>query len=275
MAGLPNSLSIKRLVPSGSELLRLILEPLSAPRFLSLTVGGVLAATIYCQLWCLVAFFPFAGIPMPLEASLAWAIAIVPPWLIAFEICKRSSEIAASPWARRLVVVSSFALAAVLAVVLELGMDGLVGVHSTRSLPIQVAGQIPMALIVAGALILRRSMPRDRSDKPAIYSDDLADLVARANRIEWIKAAGNYVETREDGRTRLYRTTMQALEQTLDPSRFVRIHRQVIVNSAFLDRDIDPGDIIRLKDGTVFKIGGRYGANLRSVAGWPSSSIRH
>ena len=53
----------------------------------------------------------------------------------------------------------------------------------------------------------------------------------RVEDLSWIDAAGNYVRLNTRGGHRhLLRETMSALEQQLDPERFVRIHRSTIVN---------------------------------------------
>lgn len=48
--------------------------------------------------------------------------------------------------------------------------------------------------------------------------------------VEWIAAAGNYVELHSDGRRHLYRSPLSHLARRLDPRRFARIHRSVVVN---------------------------------------------
>ena len=48
--------------------------------------------------------------------------------------------------------------------------------------------------------------------------------------IEWIAAADYYVELHVDGEVVLHREALQTLEARLDPQRFVRVHRQAIVN---------------------------------------------
>lgn len=48
----------------------------------------------------------------------------------------------------------------------------------------------------------------------------------------WVDAAGDYMCVHcSDGETHILRKTMKQLEQELDPSRFIRVHRSVIVNS--------------------------------------------
>jgi two-component system LytT family response regulator len=75
----------------------------------------------------------------------------------------------------------------------------------------------------------------------------------RIEDIDWIEAAGNYVRLHVGKEDHLLRESLTALEKTLDPARFVRVHRSTIVN---LDRirELQPafhGDyVIVLRDGT-------------------------
>jgi two-component system LytT family response regulator len=52
----------------------------------------------------------------------------------------------------------------------------------------------------------------------------------RADDIEWIEAAGNYVKLHIGAETHVFRETMNSLEARLNPSVFFRIHRSHIVN---------------------------------------------
>ena len=52
----------------------------------------------------------------------------------------------------------------------------------------------------------------------------------RADEIDWIEAAGNYVRLHTGKEEHLYRETMAKLEQQLNPAMFARIHRSTIVN---------------------------------------------
>lgn len=50
--------------------------------------------------------------------------------------------------------------------------------------------------------------------------------------VVWVDAAGDYMCVHcSDGETHILRKTMKQLEQELDPARFIRVHRSVIVNS--------------------------------------------
>src|SRR5262249_12925841 len=53
--------------------------------------------------------------------------------------------------------------------------------------------------------------------------------VVRAEDIEWIGAAGDHAELHTRSRAHLVRETLNDLEQKLDPSQFLRIHRSRIV----------------------------------------------
>jgi len=58
----------------------------------------------------------------------------------------------------------------------------------------------------------------------------------RTREIAWIEAAGNYVRIHAIDGAHLVRRTISELEHTLDPDRFVRIHRSTIVNLDCVDR---------------------------------------
>ena len=62
----------------------------------------------------------------------------------------------------------------------------------------------------------------------------------RADEIDWVDAAGNYVRLHVKGDAYLFRETMSAMEARLDPSRFVRIHRSHIVNADRI-KELQPG----------------------------------
>jgi two-component system LytT family response regulator len=52
----------------------------------------------------------------------------------------------------------------------------------------------------------------------------------RADEIDWVESAGNYVKLHVGNETHLLRETMTAIEGQLDPEMFFRIHRCHIVN---------------------------------------------
>ena len=57
--------------------------------------------------------------------------------------------------------------------------------------------------------------------------------------IRWIEAADNYVRLHVAGTGHLLHESMRALEERLDPHRFVRVHRSAIVNVDWI-KEIQP-----------------------------------
>jgi two-component system LytT family response regulator len=83
------------------------------------------------------------------------------------------------------------------------------------------------------------SLPRqaDQFVQPmTYYRDRLAVRVGdglvllRTEQVDWIEAADNYVNLHCGGETHTIRETMSSLQKTLDPRKFLRIHRSAIVN---------------------------------------------
>ncbi|HEU4390669.1 MAG TPA: LytTR family DNA-binding domain-containing protein [Blastocatellia bacterium] len=91
--------------------------------------------------------------------------------------------------------------------------------------------------------------------------------------IEWIGAAGDYVELHTRGRrSHLVRETMASVEQSLDPTRFLRIHRSRIVR---IDRIAELHSLenreytVTLLDGTEHRSSRTYASRLED---WLSST---
>lgn len=90
-------------------------------------------------------------------------------------------------------------------------------------------------------------------------------VVLHVESIDWIGAADNYVEIHAHGTAHLLREPLQELERRLDPRRFARIHRGVVVNLDRIDRlrtrpGGDPEAVLR--DGTQLPVGRSYAARL-------------
>ena len=86
------------------------------------------------------------------------------------------------------------------------------------------------------ALLEERGIARDKSAAKKTYLTRL--MVKLTNRvillkvsdIDWIEADGNYAKLHVGSKSHLLREKMQELEEQLDPNKFVRIHRSIIVN---------------------------------------------
>jgi two-component system LytT family response regulator len=90
------------------------------------------------------------------------------------------------------------------------------------------------------------------------------------NDIDWIEAAGVYVNLHARERTWLHRASLSQLEIQLDGARFVRIHRSTIVN---LDRivrleSLTHGEFeVVLKGGARLKLSRGFRAHLEACLG--------
>jgi len=91
-----------------------------------------------------------------------------------------------------------------------------------------------------------------------------------ATEIDWIQAAGIYVNLHVQGKELIYRLALGELGERLDPSRFVRIHRSTIVNIQSIKRlePISHGDFeVTLKDGTQLNLSRNYRGELERRLG--------
>ena len=90
--------------------------------------------------------------------------------------------------------------------------------------------------------------------------------------IEWIEAAGVYVNLHTDGKEHLYRSTIGQLQERLDPKRFVRIHRSASVNTERIEslRPLGHGEYaVILQSGKELKLSRNYRKELEGWLGQP------
>lgn len=85
--------------------------------------------------------------------------------------------------------------------------------------------------------------------------------------IDWIESAGNYVDIHAGKNTHLLRETMSNMETKLDPEKFMRIHRSIIVN---IDRiqEIQPDGydfIVVLKEGKLLGMSRKYREKMNDI----------
>jgi two-component system, LytTR family, response regulator len=92
----------------------------------------------------------------------------------------------------------------------------------------------------------------------------------RAEEIDWIEAAGNYVKLHVGDEGHLFRETMNALEAQLDSQTFFRIHRCHIVNIERI-KELQPwfnGEyVVFLKNGTRLTLSRGYREKLQERIG--------
>ncbi len=109
--------------------------------------------------------------------------------------------------------------------------------------------QQPLAGVTAAAV--RRPLQR------IAFRDGAAIEVVPVQRIDYIEAQDDYVHVWTRGEKKMKQQTLSELEQLLDPTRFVRVHRSYIVNLESLAR-VEPyakdSRVALLKDGTKIPI---------------------
>jgi len=92
----------------------------------------------------------------------------------------------------------------------------------------------------------------------------------RVTEIDWIESAGVYVNLHVAGREVLYRATLNDLAESLDPVRFIRVHRSAIVNieSIVELQPISHGEFeVVLKSGDRSRVSRTYRALLEKRLG--------
>lgn len=76
------------------------------------------------------------------------------------------------------------------------------------------------------------------------------------DQVDEVIADGDYVRLRTDGHDYLYHSTMRAIEAMLDPVRYLRVHRSVIVRLSRVERLDRDGRhwVVACRDGTRHRI---------------------
>ncbi len=91
-----------------------------------------------------------------------------------------------------------------------------------------------------------------------------------ASEINWIEAAGDYVYIHTDTQKHLIREKITSLEKSLDPNKFVRIHRSTVVNVDMIKsmRSNEHGDYeVQLKSGDKLRMSRSFRESFQKVIG--------
>jgi two-component system LytT family response regulator len=133
-------------------------------------------------------------------------------------------------------------------------------------------------------LALVRDMNTDAPPEavPAVHMDKKSDRMVvksggrlfflRADEIDWVEAAGNYVRLHVGAESHLLRETMNSIETRLHPDTFFRIHRSRIVNIERI-KELQPwfnGEyVVILRNGTKLTLSRGYREKLQERLGRP------
>ena len=94
------------------------------------------------------------------------------------------------------------------------------------------------------------------------------EFIIKVSDIEWVEAAGNYMNLHIEQRCYPIRATMAGLEGRLDPKTFARIHRSYLVNLDFVAQitPLETGDFeITLKNDKKLKLSRRYRDHIKAM----------
>ena len=114
-----------------------------------------------------------------------------------------------------------------------------------------------------------RAEERKRLDRLVIKSGGATRFI-RVTEIDWIEAAGVYVNLHLGNKELLYRAALAELAERLDPARFIRVHRSTIVNieSILQLEPISHGEFdVVLKGGARTRISRTYRSQLEERLG--------
>ena len=82
-------------------------------------------------------------------------------------------------------------------------------------------------------------------------------VIIEIGDIDWVGADGDYVRIHSGGQSHLASQRMHAIERILDPARFTRVHRSVIVNIErvrSLHREPDGSGSLVLSNGISLRV---------------------
>jgi two-component system LytT family response regulator len=99
----------------------------------------------------------------------------------------------------------------------------------------------PARLAAAIGRVQERLAPAPRAtwldpDRPLLVREGERGLLVRLRDVEWVEAAGNYVQLHFGDHRPLLLHSLAALERRLDPDRFFRASRGALVNLDHIDR---------------------------------------
>lgn len=120
-------------------------------------------------------------------------------------------------------------------------------------------------------LVARRETPGALWEWIVIKGGGVTKLVM-ASEVDWIEAAGVYVNLHFQGKECVYRSSLAAVTKRLDPLCFVRIHRSSVVNiKAIVQLEpISHGEFeVLLRDGARLILSRNYRAEVEKHLGQP------
>jgi DNA-binding LytR/AlgR family response regulator len=233
---------------------------------------------IYCESYSVILGYPPPGLaisgPWAIQVSLGWILAMVMLGIFGARLAQSAiaSRRPRATFVTAIVSVAAFELVCEGTLQYFVTRDiGVLAFAFNRALPM-VAGSTLLITAFVGARMLRSpgdANSRDRKNEegdphPARWTETIEVMTGTGRtlihieEIECLQADGNYISVMHaSGRTYLLRQTMAAAERSLDPERFVRIHRSMIVNRHHT-KERRSANILVLRSGRAVVIGRAY-----------------
>lgn len=219
-------------------------EPLPPFKVAIMAISLAAGTILYCSL-----YNAFGGGSDGLLSEALWALVNVLPWYLALEAAKRARSGRASAAALGLALAAS--------VLAQL----LISAWPQSPLFALIRG-LPGLLLVTALLVWRRhllaALCRDRG------APCTAALPLKPTEVDWVAAAGNYVELKGRHGTLLHRAPLTQVQSVLEQHGFIRIHRSFLVRQDCIAR-VRRTDLV-MKDGSSLPIGKRYRSALDQLS---------
>jgi two-component system, LytTR family, response regulator len=107
-----------------------------------------------------------------------------------------------------------------------------------------------------------------KTDRRLVIKTQGRVVLVDMDEIDWVEAAGNYVELKTSSERHLLREGIGHLSRRLDPGQFARIHRSVIVNLRRI-KELQPCNrgeyMVVLRDGKQLSCSRSYRAKLQQL----------
>jgi two-component system LytT family response regulator len=116
--------------------------------------------------------------------------------------------------------------------------------------------------------LLAEAKTESHTDRRLVVKTAGRVVFVEMGEIDWVEAAGNYVELKTRNGSYLIREGIGSLSKRLDPSQFVRIHRSIIVNVRKI-KELQPCNrgeyMVVLRDGKQLSCSRGYRAKLQEL----------
>jgi DNA-binding LytR/AlgR family response regulator len=263
-----------------ADSIRFVATPLPLARFGGLGAALTVAFAAYCMLHGVV-----SGGSVHPPISVAWALAICVPWCTAWEGLKRLNRLRET-FPRICVAATIVAAALASNVSLEHAVAVVVNPDAHRTWLELLYQRFPLAVgIAAAACFVRAPAPGSGRVAPAVVPEPAPTpieidvpafavptrhgiVTVRGTEIDFVRAAGNYVELVSGGRALLLRATLSDIARRLEPIGFVRIHRSSLVRRSRVTgvrRDSNRRMHVQLAGGQALPVGRQFREAARSL----------